>query len=114
MPKWLEPYQFQPGTTGNPNGRPKGRSITARIRELLERDEINGIPIENGKQVADLIAEAVVARAASGDLAFVNLVLDRTEGDSASTSPTTITDTTADVMIKAGLASQGVDNGPES
>ena len=36
-PERLRPYQFKPGQSGNPNGRPKGRSITSILRELLDQ-----------------------------------------------------------------------------
>lgn len=71
---------FQKGQTGNPNGRPKGRSLTARLRDLLDAVELGGVAIPDGKQVADLLAEAIVKNALEGDHRFVATVLDRVEG----------------------------------
>jgi len=68
------------GVSGNPGGRPKGRSLMARLRELLERDTIDGKPIADGKQVADLVAEVIVVRALKGDHRFLATLLERTEG----------------------------------
>jgi hypothetical protein len=71
---------FAPGQSGNPNGRPKGQSLTARLRELLEQDEFQGRAIADGKCVADLLVEAIVAGALAGDTRLIQEVLDRTEG----------------------------------
>ena len=72
--------QFRPGQSGNPGGRPKGRSITARLVELLDRSELNGQPIKGGKQVGDLVAETIVKHALGGDIHFTRLLVDRIDG----------------------------------
>lgn len=75
-----EATQFKPGQSGNPAGKPKGRSVTARLRDLLDSMELGGKAIPNGKQVADLLAEVIIKNALKGDHKFVATVLDRTEG----------------------------------
>ena len=71
--------QFKPGQSGNPGGRPKGRSIMARFRDLLDQVEIGGKPIKGGKQVADLIAETILRKTLEGDHRFVEIALKHSE-----------------------------------
>jgi hypothetical protein len=89
--------QFKPGNCANPGGRPKGRSLTGRLRDLLDKKEINGKPIEDGKQVADLVAEVIVQKAVAGDIRFVNLMMDRIEGKVPDTVKLDTDDTTSRV-----------------
>lgn len=73
--------RFQPGQSGNPGGmRPGTRSVTSRLRDLLEKGEVGGKPIKDGRQVADLLAEVILKGALKGDYRFAAMVLDRTEG----------------------------------
>lgn len=36
LPKEMEQYKWKPGESPNPGGRPKGKSITASLRRLIE------------------------------------------------------------------------------
>ena len=70
--------RFQPGRSGNPGGKPKGRSVTSRLRELLEEPSL--AKGREGKVILDRIAEQIVRRCLKGDYRFVETLLDRTEG----------------------------------
>jgi hypothetical protein len=80
--------QFKPGVSGNPGGRPKGRSIVARIRELLDRTtDLQGMPLEGGRTLGDLLAEQVLRNALEGDVKAAKDLLDRLEGRSRQSVP---------------------------
>ena len=74
MPGGITGKGFMPGKSGNPGGRPKGGSITARIRRILERET------SDGDALAEKVAEIVVARALRGDHKFLTTLLERIEG----------------------------------
>lgn len=67
---------WQPGQSGNPAGRPKGRTVGAILRERLElaRDDDPATPL------AERVAEVIVKEALAGDIRFVELLLNRSEG----------------------------------
>jgi hypothetical protein len=90
----LVPYRWQPGQSGNPGGRPKGRSLTSIFRELLdlEIDPRSGLTLADGKRVADVVAERFMLGLLTGSLTgpqvrFMRELLDRLEGRTPATSP---------------------------
>jgi hypothetical protein len=66
--------RFQPGQSGNPAGRPKGQSLTARLRRYLDA------PGKDGRPRADRLAETLAELALSGDIRAIRMVLDRLDG----------------------------------
>ena len=71
----LRKYQFKPGQSGNPSGRPKGSlGLWARIRKELKKQQ------PDGRIMADLVAEAFVRKVQEGDFRFLKELLDREEG----------------------------------
>ncbi len=67
---------FPRGRSGNPGGRPKGRSITAALRAELDRPCADDPSVTQGER----IAERLVGMALAGDLGAIREILDRTEG----------------------------------
>jgi Family of unknown function (DUF5681) len=90
-------HQWKPGFCPNPGGRPKGRSITSRLRDLLDKSEIDGKPIKDGKQVADLVVDIIIRKAIDGDYRFVDLVMNRIEGKIPDTLKLDTDDSTAKI-----------------
>lgn len=71
--KNLVPNRFKSGDewNGNRNGRPKGTSLTDRLRRLLEENE--------GKN-AEEVVQAVIDEAKKGDPRFAQMIFDRMDG----------------------------------
>ena len=61
--------QFVKGKSGNPGGRPKGKSITAELNKLIAKGD-----------KAKELAEKAIALALAGDFRFFSLVADRHDG----------------------------------
>lgn len=90
----LQTYQFRPGESGNPGGRPKKHLVTTAVREQMDRP----IPIAmlNAMQeaprsvflevygpeptFAQMIAFKLVQSSARGEMCALKVLLDRTEG----------------------------------
>ena len=68
-----EHTRWKPGQSGNPGGRPKGESLTAKMRRVLEQEH-------NGRLIADLVAERIVREALAGKFPFAKELLERVEG----------------------------------
>ena len=74
----LKGHQWAKGKSGNPGGRPKGKSVTAALRALAESEH-------NGKSVVELLAERLMREALSGKFPFAKEVLERLDGKVADT-----------------------------
>ena len=69
----LRPHRWKPGQSGNPGGRPKGESVTATLRRMLQQEH-------NGKTIQEILAERVIKEAISGKFQFAKELRDRLEG----------------------------------
>lgn len=90
----LIPYQFKPGESGNPNGRPKKSPVTDHVKDQLE-GPIPRAMLDSMKEGAravffeiygpdptfgQMIAFKLVAMSAKGDMMAMRELLDRVEG----------------------------------
>jgi hypothetical protein len=106
--------QFPPGVSGNPGGRPAGRSLTARLRESLELLELEGVDLGK-KSVADALVAAMIREALAGDVAMLKVLLDRLDGKLTFTPPD-VTRPLAEILAEARAAADGYtpEEGPTS
>jgi hypothetical protein len=83
-PENIEPHKFEPGESGNPNGRPKGsRNLSTILKEML-KEEIE-VKNEDGtvekKQLQDVIVRKLITQATNkGNLRAIQEIFDRVEG----------------------------------
>jgi hypothetical protein len=90
MPENVKPYEFKPGQSGNPNGRPKGarsaRDIYKRVGDMAVPDIViaklkeEGIDVE-GKTMDEFIAYVTAARSALGNIAALRVYNERRFGN---------------------------------
>jgi Family of unknown function (DUF5681) len=76
----LKANAFQPGQSGNPNGRPKTKPITDALRSLLDEPYAGREKRFKGKSNACALATRLYELALGGDLAAVRECADRAEG----------------------------------
>lgn len=90
---------FKPGQSGNPGGRPKGKSLTALLRERL--DEVDPA---TGKTIAEMVVEGWINAARDGNVPAIKEALDRTEGKVPDKLETkNDTNVSISLHLKAGL-----------
>ena len=67
--------KFQPGQSGNPNGRPKGtQALSDNLRSLLAQKTADG------RTNGDLIVSKLVEKAQAGEIDALKVILDRVDG----------------------------------
>jgi hypothetical protein len=75
-----EHSRWRKGTSGNPAGRPRGRSVTERLLRLLESDRLDGVELAPGTTIAHAVAETLIREALKGKHQAMAMLLDRCEG----------------------------------
>lgn len=88
-PDRLKPFEFQPGQSGNPAGRPKGAKdgLRATLRKKLKAapdgmmaDTLKALGIDlTDKKNADAVVEMLLFKVARGDIQALKLAFDQTE-----------------------------------
>jgi hypothetical protein len=72
MPGGVTGKGFKPGQSGNPKGRPKGRTISNELRKIIEEDD-------DGK-IATALAKKALQCALDGDFRYWNAIIERVDG----------------------------------
>jgi hypothetical protein len=67
---------FMPGRSGNPGGRPRGRSLTAILREALDREH----PKHPGRTVGEVLVDVPLEVAERKDRRAILDIFNRLEG----------------------------------
>jgi hypothetical protein len=70
--------KFPPGSSGNPNGRPKLTRLSEALRQQLSEE----MPGADGETIAEEVARALIREALIGNIAAIKEVFDRAEGKS--------------------------------
>lgn len=78
-------HWFKKGQSGNPAGRPKGKSLTHTLREMLEKEiNLNNHPITGEVNVRltmkEVIILAMMKKALRGDMEAIKTILERIDG----------------------------------
>lgn len=68
--------KWKPGQSGNPNGRPKGKTLSEEIRYALA-EEIKG---GGGLTYMEAIAKVIIKEALKGKFPYTKEILERMEG----------------------------------
>ena len=69
------------GTSGNPNGRPKGSvSLTTLIRRALDGSKLGAESTPDGRTVAEWLVDNMISHAMKGNAACLKEIMDRIEG----------------------------------
>jgi len=79
------PFQFQPGQSGNPGGKPKihqriSAEYSALLLDVVPPQVADSLGVAEGSTWAKAIAQAMACRAASGDVNAARELAERTEG----------------------------------
>lgn len=73
-PTHLAKYAWPKGTSGNPNGKKPGKTVTEQVKALLRAES------DKGASVLENLAAAGVQAALQGDFQFWKYLVDRIDG----------------------------------
>ncbi len=71
---------FQPGQSGNPSGRPKGPSLSTRLRLLLNQKPAGETHESWADYLCDQLVKKAVGKTMSGDVRAAALIFNRVDG----------------------------------
>jgi hypothetical protein len=75
---------FSKGQSGNPGGRPAGRTAAVVLRERLAgRTDLDGTPLDGGRTLLDKLVDRMIEGALGGDSRIQKLLIERLDGRAA-------------------------------
>jgi hypothetical protein len=80
------PWRFQPGQSGNPNGRPP-RAKPKLVSDVLRDGLAQPFPNAPEKSYAEVIGDSILKAASAGEIRAIVELLDRTEGKARQVAP---------------------------
>ncbi len=112
---------FQKGVSGNPGGRPKGRSLLAELRACLDETSLLDKPNPGGKTNRRLLAEMAIRHALAGKSVYFREIMNRIHGrvplrvdaNVVSDPVSELPDSVIDAMMEAGMAAANAYNGAD-
>lgn len=77
-PDKIVPFQWKPGQSGNPAGRPRRKSLTDLVRDIMEREGLT----PDGRElcVDEALAETILTMALRGNTEILKELWSRLEG----------------------------------
>lgn len=81
--EYIVPFQWKPGKTGNPKGRPKNRTLTEIVREYMEKE--GKLPDGREMILSEAVAETILKMVLRGNTEVIKELWNRLEGKSKET-----------------------------
>jgi hypothetical protein len=104
--------RFSKGQSGNPGGRPKGRSCAAMLRDILDEEaKLKDRPAGHGISVRELLMRKLVDQATKTmDPALLRIIFERSDGkvpDRIETTISAVSQDGIDLELDAALRAMG-------
>ena len=90
----LRPHMYPQGTSGNPEGRPKGKTVASEIRQIINEQS------DKGEDIARALARVAIQKALKGDYRYFEAVREIIDGPRAKGAGVNITGNMIQVVFE--------------